>query len=504
MSAVNIIQLGSLWQARRPENLYTHLAHAFAAEGNAHELFVTAKKQLYEVMERTNKTRFKPGVFFNIGDRGHRSRVEKNTLRKIKHCRNCQDLQGVARQYCIDIERYEFSANGNTFALADAIIHAFHYKEAMVNGKCSFSAILPPFSEFQQRTFAKQPCGKGEKHHCSKQNADFETATRKHLNRVTTGSEKHVCDYGSIYTGKVKRGYATGVGSKLGANGVYADIGNRRFNGSFHGLAMVRLSDGGYKQGQFYQNNLWGLGAKFFSAGGSERGNFAANKLDGEGERTFAEGGREFGQFVQGELNGHGERIFPTGGRELGQFVQGKLNGHGKRIFAAGDWEFGQFVQGELNGHGERISAAGDWEFGQFVQGELNGHGKRISASGGRELGQFVQGKLNGHGKRIFAAGGREFGQFVQGELNGHGERISAAGDWEFGQFVQGELNGHGERISAAGGRELGQFVQGQLTGEGEKVLPDGEKRRGQFKAGLLVNGTITYGNGRTRDVLFS
>lgn len=310
-------------------------------------------------------------------------------------------------------------------------------------------------------------------------------------------------------------------------------------HGKFAGIG-VKTYYGSLELGQFWKDNLHGLGCKFDVYGDQKMGDFQNGVLQGQGRKVkiyrdskiiwdfrgeFKEDqlhGRGVkihydpkivyeGDFEYDELNGIGRVLYEDGSREEGEFVNDWLHGQGIKTTKEGIKFQGGFKEGNFHGIIKQIFPDGKVSFLRYIDGallegnfeeggEINGKGKVTFVNGDVWEGEIRSGLLQGQGKKTTLNGVAE-GEFFNGQLNGIGKHEQFGLKLE-GEFRQGRLNGMG-REECFGLIFEGHFEDGTPKGYGKETSPSGYVLEGDFLNRYEVVGKMTCSNGEIREGTF-
>lgn len=158
----------------------------------------------------------------------------------------------------------------------------------------------------------------------------------------------HVAE-GQRFEGEFKDGLPHGNGKDFDESGNMVYEG-QVFEGKYHGVGQVWLSDGRSFKGEFDKGD-WGKGALFFKDGSRIEGVWKDDRLDGLAKSFYNDGKPEYeGVYVSGNWQGKGTYYFKEDAESLqGNWLNGKMHGAFIRTYPDGrtvseNWQNGERV----------------------------------------------------------------------------------------------------------------------------------------------------------------
>ena len=153
-------------------------------------------------------------------------------------------------------------------------------------------------------------------------------------------------------------------------------IEGRFVNGLVNGKGIFWDNKGDKYVGDFVDSRKHGKG-EFTSKTIKYIGDFNNNKMDGKGKIKFLQEGHEYeGQFYKNQLHGIGIFKWNNGDEYKGEMQDGKMHGMGKYTFKNGLIYEGRYKNGAKDGHGKLIYPNGRIIEIDFIDGVQQGEGK--------------------------------------------------------------------------------------------------------------------------------
>ncbi|RYY37813.1 hypothetical protein EON62_00865, partial [archaeon] len=184
-------------------------------------------------------------------------------------------------------------------------------------------------------------------------------------------------------------------------------------NGLYHGLGVLRSSDGSVYEGSFERGQYHGMGTMRYANGEMYVGAWQGGLWDGAGQLTFPNKTAYTGAFRMGMRHGEGTLRYGAGGSYTGDWKYNRWWGIGRRAWASGAEYEGEWFDGRMQGRGIFKRASGDIFIGSFRDGKFEGEGTLVCVNGDRYQGHFQNGVFSGRGRYTYADG-----SYYDGEYN--------------------------------------------------------------------------------------